>query len=825
MSNNNKFFSFGRVSVGSSLFVNGEVNVQNGRLTVGSNSSDASIVAQGSGSIIVPVGSTAERPAASVTGMVRFNSTTNAIESYNPGRDEWASAVTASYGDFNVDTVKFDLTDEDLDSFGALEGAFGLGSDLLPAEAVIRAAWGPRTTPESAWTSVVLAFSQTIRRFVAVGTTTSTRVMFSNPNPPLSDPSFLFPVWTGVVLSGDLLQEWTSVAFSPELGRLAAVARTGVGVRVMTSDDFAQVWASRSSSADNEWTAVVWASELALFVAVAASGEGNRVMTSADGIVWANRASAADISWAAISWAPELSLLVAVANTGAGNRVMVSSDGISWDTRPSAADSSWSSIAWSGELGIFVAVASGGGSGRVMTSYDGQTWVLRSSPALSLTAVVWVAELGIFVALASGTTQSLYSADGIEWYLAPPLASSLQGAWTSLAYDIRSLRFAAVRTDGSPQQAMVGLYSSAGKWGGGCLSKNNEIYFVPSSATNVLVYDTVNRSARIIDLIGVAQEQELQVGNKWIGSCRTPTDLVIAAPFNAKSILVIDSATDAIAQLAVPQEILDDATAQNSYWNGCATTPASTLVYFAPGRANRVLTLDFGSSPLVVGSIALPAGIAGSAGLKFNAIALGADRNVYLFPRDLPASGSGSGSIVRVNTGLIPNTLSAQAVSFPLNIDGSHTNLYFGAVLGPDRRIYVMPLKSASLLEFDPATGAVVFHALPASPLVGFGTEGVSNSSPLNWVNAILGQNGKVYGIPFRSRAILEFDPITKLAAYIPVPNYERFAGTVPFFGAVMGPDNSLYFVPRDANVIAEMSFIKGNAYKSWMLSPFFNHC
>jgi hypothetical protein len=83
-----------------------------------------------------------------------------------------------------------------------------------------------------------------------------------------------------------------------------------------------RVWIQRSSAADNNWTSVAWAPELGLFVAVANTGTGDRVMSSPDGINWTSRSSAADNNWQSVAWSPELGLFVAVAITGTGDRVM-----------------------------------------------------------------------------------------------------------------------------------------------------------------------------------------------------------------------------------------------------------------------------------------------------------------------------------------------------------------------------------------------------------------------------------------------------------------------------------------------------------------------
>ena len=87
------------------------------------------------------------------------------------------------------------------------------------------------------------------------------------------------------------------------------------------------VWQARTSAADNSWRSVCLHTPTGRLVAVAASGPGNRVMTSDDGgITWQTRASAADNSWLSICPHTPTGRLVAVAESGPGNRVMTSDE-------------------------------------------------------------------------------------------------------------------------------------------------------------------------------------------------------------------------------------------------------------------------------------------------------------------------------------------------------------------------------------------------------------------------------------------------------------------------------------------------------------------
>lgn len=68
-------------TVGGSTFV-----VKNGNVGIGTSSPAANLDVSGTGSIKIPVGTTGERPAAPVAGMLRLNLTTGKLEYYNSGK-------------------------------------------------------------------------------------------------------------------------------------------------------------------------------------------------------------------------------------------------------------------------------------------------------------------------------------------------------------------------------------------------------------------------------------------------------------------------------------------------------------------------------------------------------------------------------------------------------------------------------------------------------------------------------------------------------------------------------------------------------------------
>jgi hypothetical protein len=251
---------------------------------------------------------------------------------------------------------------------------------------------------------------------------------------------FAGEVWYSMVSAAN--NNWFGVTYGN--GLFVAVANSGVGNRVMTSED-GITWTIRTSAANNGWISVTYGN--GLFVAVANSGIGNRVMTSPDGINWTIRTSAADNNWYSVTYGN--GLFVAVSITGTGNRVMTSENGINWTIRTSAADNSWLSVTYGN--GLFVAVATSGTNNRVMTSEDGITWTIRTSAADNDWLSVTYGN-GLFVAVSiTGTgNRVMTSEDGITWTIR---TSAADNNWYNVTYG--NGLFVAVANSGTGNRVMT----------------------------------------------------------------------------------------------------------------------------------------------------------------------------------------------------------------------------------------------------------------------------------------------------------------------------------------------------------------------------------
>lgn len=305
----------------------------------------------------------------------------------------------------------------------------------------------------ASWSSV--AWSPELGRFVAVGTlavfphTTNQRVATSTDGTHWTMvPSASLPTVAGV---------WRSVTWSPDVGLFVAVAcarwtlstcnTTNDGGRVITSPD-GLTWTERSTSDDTaQWASIAWSPTLSLFVAVG-SGPSTRVMTSPDGINWTNRTPAEPNTWTSITWVSALGLFVAVASDGS-NRVMTSPNGILWTAQAAAEANAWQSIAWSPELGLLVASANGG-THAIMTSSDGGAgWDQQTAPGTTgWTAVAWSPEFNLFAAVTLLATGSKLIATSPDGVTwTQQVAVSTKG-WTAITWSPQLHAFVAVARTG-----------------------------------------------------------------------------------------------------------------------------------------------------------------------------------------------------------------------------------------------------------------------------------------------------------------------------------------------------------------------------------------
>ena len=109
-----------------------------------------------------------------------------------------------------------------------------------------------------------------------------------------------------------------------------------------------------------------------------------------------------------------------------------------------------------------------------------------------------------------------------------------------------------------------------------------------------------------------------------------------------------------------------------------------------------------------------------------------------------------------------------------------------GGVLGNDGKIYGIPSFASKVLCFDPvaATATLVGDDL--------------GSGGAKWCGGVLGNDKKIYGIPASASHVLCYDPIAATATL--VGDDLGSGGGSKWNGGVLGPDGKIYGIPCDAS-------------------------
>ena len=137
------------------------------------------------------------------------------------------------------------------------------------------------------------------------------------------------------------------------------------------------------------------------------------------------------------------------------------------------------------------------------------------------------------------------------------------------------------------------------------------------------------------------------------------------------------------------------------------------------------------------------------------------------------------------------------------NLTGS--NKWLGGVLAPNGKIYGIPFNSTAVLEIDPvAKTATTFGSL---------------SGDGKWSGGVLAPNGKIYGIPYNSTNVLCIDPSDNS-----VSTFGSLAGSGKWYGGVLAPNGKIYGIPFNSTTTV-LEIDVGSCYDScaWALSPLVN--
>lgn len=287
--------------------------------------------------------------------------------------------------------------------------------------------------------------------------------------------------------------------------------------------------------------------------------------------------------------------------------------------------------------------------------------------------------------------------------------------------------------------------SGQGKWNGGVYA-DGKIYFIPSSAEDILIIDTDEGTAVLSDM-----DANLTGEFKWAGGVYAEGK-IYCVPFDATDILIIDTVDGTATRSSLGATLTGGAK-----WNGGVY--ADGKIYCVPYDATDILIIDPSEGSATRSNMG--ADLSGS--YKWNGCVY-ADGKIYCIPEN-------STDILIID----PVENAATRSDMGATLDG--VTKWTGGVYA-DGKIYGIPSSADDILIIDPSEGAATRSDMGAA-LDGY----------YKWSGGAL-LDGKIYCMPLFSEDILVIDPSSGSASLI-----TGFDGYYKWMGCVLA-DNKIYGVP-----------------------------
>lgn len=204
---------------------------------------------------------------------------------------------------------------------------------------------------------------------------------------------------------------------------------------------------------------------------------------------------------------------------------------------------------------------------------------------------------------------------------------------------------------------------------------NGLLYLVPSSATQVVEFDT--------DLVSVTYIGDSYSADpsKWAGGCIAPNGKIYCAPHDDNNILEIDPVTKTTRLIPI------SSTASFAKWKGCVLGNDG-IIYFIPHNATEIMKYDS-----VLDSVSYTTGLSANSN-KYAGGVLGANGRIYFMPYSEP-------EVLEINTD------SGEMKKYAFETVAG-TNKFYGGVSSVDGVIYGMPSNGDDkILVIDGIEGSI----------------------------------------------------------------------------------------------------------------------
>lgn len=321
---------------------------------------------------------------------------------------------------------------------------------------------------------------------------------------------------------------------------------------------------------------------------------------------------------------------------------------------------------------------------------------------------------------------------------------------------------------GSNYSSFGTLNSDTGKWIGGVLATNNCIYGIPYNATSVLKIDTSDDTVSTFGSVsGVT---------KYWGGVLAPNGNIYCIPLDATNVLKIDTVNDTVSTIG--------SLSGSGKWCG-GVLGTNNCVYGIPYGSTSVLRIDTSNDAITTfGSL--------SGATKWIGGVLTPSGNIC----GVPFSSAFALDI---------DTANDAAATFGPSISG--VTKWRGGVIGITGAVYGIAATNTASCRVDLDAGTVSF------------LEGNLTSTGQKWAGGCLAPDGKINGALYNRDYRLVIDPVSEANASL----FTTFSASATFEGLVLAPNGHMYGIPRNSTAVYKLSTSFGDLPVDFCLSRYFN--
>lgn len=280
---------------------------------------------------------------------------------------------------------------------------------------------------------------------------------------------------------------------------------------------------------------------------------------------------------------------------------------------------------------------------------------------------------------------------------------------------------------------------------------------------------------------------------KWRSISQAEDGRLIAAPYAASEIMIIDPETDTVSFGPSVSGI----TSSSQKWVS-SLVASNGLIYAAPHAAGGILIIDASGETLTLdtsGSAWQTRGIAESQGKLFLTTFSGTTNRVFI--HDLET---------QINTNILFD-IDRSGPFYSIRTDwesyADYTfDRYWGAVTANNGKVFGIPFTSDRISIIDPFTmtakqGLDTLDGNAEIPPIGQPIDFNNGAYTAKYSGGALSSvNQCIYAMPRHANAILKINPDTEMAEEIPLPTELYSATLSKSFSTVEGPNGLIYSTP-----------------------------